>query len=282
MVKVQIRFHYEDHRVVECNIPFEHEEVLPGIPWGRANSPFTPAFWRLACLSSGSLVDTRRYKLGTSLKEEVVACLLGGHAVKGEIGLAAYNHLLKRGILDHLPSVEEIYALLDEKLAVGGRQVKYRFPRQKALYVHGAIVFLDQNSPPEGSSRSFRDWLIEVPGIGYKTASWITRNWLDAEDVAILDIHIHRAGVLAGVFGPNENPQRDYLAMERKFVRFAKGIRIPPNVLDNHMWNTLRTAPRIVRQMLQCKGVSSLDHCGLPSANDSGTGRNNGTLIASQ
>jgi endonuclease III len=41
---------------------------------------------------------------------------------------------------------------------------------------------------------------MSLPGIGPKTASWIARNWLDADDVAILDIHIMRVGQVIGLF----------------------------------------------------------------------------------
>ncbi|MDZ3993341.1 hypothetical protein PspTeo4_24872 [Pseudomonas sp. Teo4] len=58
---------------------------------------------------------------------------------------------------------------------------------------------------PLHSGRALRDWLLELPGIGYKTASWVARNWLDADDVAILDIHILRAGAWQ-VFSPLDLP----------------------------------------------------------------------------
>ena len=79
--------------ISKCNIPNDDIEVVPGVPWGCACTPYTPAFWRLACLANGAITNQNRYRLGASLKEEVVACLLGGHGVTGELGLAAFNHL---------------------------------------------------------------------------------------------------------------------------------------------------------------------------------------------
>jgi len=271
---MQIKTHCEDGKYFECNIPNEDVELMPGVAWGRTSTPFTPAFWRLACIAKGALLDQSRYHLGTSLKEEVVACLLGGHGVTGELGIAAYNHLRLNHVVDTPHSVEYIESLLREPLDVGGRSVRYRFPRQKAKYISAAIAYLNANIPPEDCGKALRDWLTAIPGIGYKTASWIARNWLDAQDIAILDIHIHRAGVIAGIFTPNDDVTKDYLRMEENFVRLAEGIGIPANILDNQIWNELRLTPNTVRQMLMDRGVTSIDHCGLPSANNRSAGRN--------
>ena len=272
---MQIRTHFEDGEYYECNIPNADIEVVPGVPWGCAGTPYTPAFWRLSCLANGAMTDQNRYRLGASLKEEVVACLLGGHGVTGELGLAAFNHLRLNHVVEHPPSAEHIERLLSEPLDVGGRPIRYRYPRQKAKYISAAIAYLNTNTAPEDCGKALRDWLTAIPGIGYKTASWVARNWLDAEDIAILDIHIHRAGVLAGIFAPNADVRKDYLRMEEQFVRLADGIGIPANILDNQIWNEMRLSPRLVHQMLTDCGVTSIDRCGLPPANNRSAGRNN-------
>ncbi len=271
---MQIKTHYEDGKYFECNIPDEDIEVMPGVPWGNVSQPFTPAFWRLACIANGAISDTARYHLGTSLKEEVIACLLGGHGVKGELGLAAFDYLCKKNIVNEYYSVEDIELMLREPLDIDGRFIKYRYPRQKAKYIFVALQYLNSNTPPLEGGKKLRDWLTAIPGIGYKTASWIARNWLDATDIAILDIHIHRAGVIAGIFLPNDNVAKDYLRMENNFVQLANGIGIPANVLDNQIWNELRTAPATVRKMLEEKSVASVDRCGLPASHNSSTNRN--------
>ncbi|MCB1864336.1 MAG: hypothetical protein KDG50_02830 [Chromatiales bacterium] len=176
--------------------------------------------------------------------------------------------------MDHPHSAEQIERLLSEPLVVGGRSIRYRYPRQKAKYISAALEYLNTNTPPENCGKALRDWLTAVPGIGYKTASWIARNWLDARDVAILDIHIHRAGVLAGIFKPNDDVNKDYLRMEDIFVKLADGIGIPANILDNQIWNELRLTPSLVRHMLTDCGVTSIDRCGLPPPNNRSTGRN--------
>jgi len=269
---MQIKTHCEDGKHFECNIPNEDIELMPGVPWGCAGTPFTPAFWRLSCIANGATLDQSRYHLGTSLKEEVIACLLGGHGITGELGLAAYNHLRSNHVLDYPHTEESIEQLLSDPLNVHGKSVKYRYPRQKAKYISAAIAYLNANNPPEDCGKTLRDWLTAIPGIGYKTASWVARNWLDAQDVAILDIHIHRAGILAGIFTPNDNVTKDYLRMEEYFVRLAEGIGIPANILDNQIWNELRLTPSTVRKMLMDRGVTSTDRCGLPPTNNRNTG----------
>ena len=271
---MQIKTHFEDGEYFECNIPNEDEEVVCGVLWGSASTPFTPAYWRMICNTNNAIHEQSRYQLGTSLKEEVVACLLGGHGITGELGLAAYNHLNLNHVLDHSYSAEQIENLLCEPLVVGGRLVRYRYPRQKAKYISSAIEYLNSNTPPNNCGKALRYWLTAIPGIGCKTASWVARNWLNAQDIAILDIHIHRAGILAGIFLPNDDVRKDYLQMEESFIKLANGIAVPANILDNQIWNELRRTPRLVRQMLTNRGVSSTDRCGLPPAYNRSTSRN--------
>jgi endonuclease III len=45
-----------------------------------------------------------------------------------------------------------------------------------------------------------RQLLLSIEGIGPKTASWIVRNVMGSDDVAIIDIHILRACTGMGVF----------------------------------------------------------------------------------
>ena len=271
---MQIKTHIEDGNIYECFIPNENIEVIPGVPWGCVSRPFTPAYWRLACIASGAINDIQRYHLGRSLEEEVVACLLGGHSVTGEMGLAAFNHLRHNRAIEQARSINIFESLLKEPLNVGGKLIRYRFPKQKAKYITAALAYLDAKSPPLDSGKSLRNWLTAIPGIGNKTASWIARNWLDAQDVAIIDIHIHRAGVIIGIFNPNDDVSKDYLRMEECFLRLAEGISIPSNILDHQIWNDLRVTPSTVRKMLTERGVKSTDLCGLPPANNRSTSRN--------
>lgn len=265
---MQLEEYFADDKYYDCQIPDADDEVLAGVKWGNVSQILTPAFWRFHCLTNRSIEEPDRYHLGSSLREEVVACLLGGHGIVGETGIAAYKHLRRSGIIEQpKPHADDIEQLLRQPLHIGSRTIKYRYPKQKAKYIAAAIGFLNENTLPEQSGSLLRDSLTEIPGIGLKTAAWITRNWLDSNDVAILDIHIHRAGVIAGFYSPNDDVVRSYRKMEKTFLAFADAIEIPAGVLDNQIWNQMRMVPSHVRSFLINQGAQPTDKCGLPSAN---------------
>lgn len=100
------------------------------------------------------------------------------------------------------------------------------------------------------TGKELRDWLLDVPGIGYKTASWVARNWLDADDVAILDIHILRAGLLANFFESHLTVERNYLELEEQFIRFSKGLGVRASELDALMWLEMMSSPATVHSIM--------------------------------
>ena len=105
-----------------------------------------------------------------------------------------------------------------------GRHVRYRFAQQKSKYV---AQFLDKfgELPAVSKTKVVRDWLTQFNGIGPKTASWVVRNWFDSDDVAIIDVHLHRAGLLAGFFYSDDNPAKNYQAMERDIWSLLRRFR---------------------------------------------------------
>jgi hypothetical protein len=66
-----------------------------------------------------------RYSIGRSLREEVAACLLGGHGMKAEIGVAAFRRLQDRGLLTGVSDEREIELALMEPFVIQGRSVRY-------------------------------------------------------------------------------------------------------------------------------------------------------------
>ncbi len=265
---MQLENYYADGERFHCSIPDPDVELMPEVRWGNAAEILTPAFWRFRYITDHSIRERKNYRLGDTLREEVVACLLGGHGIVGEIGLAAFERLRSCGIIDQSqPSQLEIEAVLQEPMLVNDRTIRYRFPKQKAKYIAAALRFLDLHPVPETGARELREWLTQIPGIGFKTGAWIVRNWSDSDEVAILDIHIHRAGVIAGFYAPNDDISRRYRAMERTFLDFADAVNVPAGILDNQIWNIMRIVPFHVRTMLISRGAKSGDKCGLPRAN---------------
>jgi len=227
-------------------LPDPREKVMPGVVWGAFDQFFTAAYWasQLWMLSDDPAALT--YKLGRTLKEETAACMLGGHAITAEMCLAAYDALRERGLLcKGTVSQEEIAGVLKENLYVGNRSIRYRFPNKKAQFLAPALNALSREEPPSQDGKSFRNWFLRFAGIGPKTASWITRNWLSSASVAILDIHVVRCGRLCGLFRGDHDPARHYFEMEEIFLDFARRIRADAAKLDVLMWQQMRRASAI-------------------------------------
>jgi len=228
----------------EFCLPSAQEEVLPGVCWGAFDEILTPAFWAGQAWLHADSGRFARYKLGRSLREEVAACILGGYGIPAEMGLAAFERLREQGLLESSPSDVSLEDALAQPLLVNGRMLRYRFPRQKARHLSGALGRLNEVAGREG--RALRDALMTLSGIGPKTASWITRNWCDADDVAILDVHVCRACERAGVFPVGSDPSRHYLPLEELYLRFSRAIGVRASMLDNLIWQTMRRLPHSV------------------------------------
>lgn len=239
----QVMYGLLGQEICTLEMPDPNEELMPHICWGQFDQLFTPAFWYgQAWLDSETKVFSS-YRIGTTLKEEVTACLLGGHGIPSEVGLAAYRAICISGILDQSRiSLEDIYAVLQQPLDINGCKLKYRFVRQKSAYLCAALARLSEEEPPLHSALAFRNYFLRCKGIGPKTASWITRNWLNSHEVAIIDIHIHRAGLMCGFFKPSQNVARDYFPMEKKFLEFANALGIQASILDALIWRHMKAA----------------------------------------
>jgi N-glycosylase/DNA lyase len=227
-------------------IPGKGEQLLPGVVWGAYDVLFTPAFWKSqAWLRDRSRV-AQSYRMGATLREEVAACILGGHGTPAEVGIAAFVELRDRGLLDgSIPAREALKRVLDEPLAVSGRRIRYRFAGRRSQYLHEALHTLSSEAPPTDSHQAFRAWLLRLCGVGLKTASWITRNWLGSNEVAIIDIHIFRAGRIAGVFERVQSLTSSYFDLEQRFLSFARSIDVAPADLDALIWCQMRIAGKL-------------------------------------
>lgn len=234
---------------LQVQLPEPEQELMPGVAWGRVDAFPTPAYWTYQVLARRMLSPFKTHRLGNSLCEEVVACLLGGYGLPATVGNAAFERLRHEGVLSASASEEVIYHHLCEPLAINGRQVRYRFAKQKARYVSGAVTILHSEEAPMQGGRALRDWLLKLSGVGPKTASWIARNWLDTDDVAILDIHILRAGRLAGIFDETAKVERDYMALESQFLAFSQALGLRPSELDAVIWAEMSASAATLREL---------------------------------
>ncbi len=241
-------------QMLTLSLPSPEDEVMPGVRWGHPAECFTPAYWRTRAWFAELSGDARRsHALGSTLNEEVAVCLLGGHGIPAEVGLAAFRRLRDAGLLDpmrHDVNAAALHSVLKHPIRMGSRNVRYRFARQKSEYLAAALAALDRESPPTASELAFRDFFLALPGFGLKTASWLTRNWLNSDAVAILDIHVHRAGLIAGFFEKGQSIARHYREMEGRLLAFARGIDVRPAVLDALMWRDMRNAGSLPRRIV--------------------------------
>jgi N-glycosylase/DNA lyase len=216
-------------RVLDDEVRFE---------WGQPWELGTAAYWA---------EQTRRrppvtsHALGESLAEEVAACLLGGHGIPAAVGLAAFYAARDAGLLDQVPTVAALHGLLCTPLHVPGRPrpVRYRFAAQRAHRLASALANLHASEPPS-HPLELRDWLLGLPGIGPKTASWVVRNHCGCQRVAVVDVHVHRAGLAAGFFATRWRLPRDYRRFELAFCEVARLAEVSAPALDACIWDQLQ------------------------------------------
>jgi len=241
--------HIHRGEIVTLRLPAPHQRLTrTKLAWGDACSLMTPAFWA-AQSWMWELEEPEHYRLGRTIEEELMACLLGGHGIPAEVGLAAYERLrhVWRESPEHLTDETAVTRLLSEPLTVGKRAVRYRFAAQKARYLALALIALPRIDLDQ-DDRALRDALCSLKADSPKTASWIVRNWRGSDEVAILDIHLLRAGRQLGLFTPELSVERHYLAIESAFVDFARDIGAKASILDSVIWMAFRSANRVTRQ----------------------------------
>lgn len=237
-------------QISRCTMLDREHEILPGVRWGSPEILFTPAYWFTRFWDGEPVLRERVLRLGTTFREEVVACLLGGYGIPAEVGLAAFERIRELNLNRQRLEAQEIAETLREPVIVRGKPVLYRFWVQKSAYISAAMNRLNQVPPPEDSPIDLRSYLLEIPGIGPKTASWIVRNWTHSSQVAILDIHVVRAGILMGLYSPADDVTKHYFRMETRFLDLCEAMGLPAARLDGLIWECMRSTPRIVSRAL--------------------------------
>lgn len=247
--------HLSGERLHTRSLPDPKTPLLGVLEWGRFDELLTPAYWA-AQSWMWELDEPEHFRLGRGIDEELLACLLGGYGIPAEVGLAAYDRLRPYVGTDRLTRFEWLRDMLTEPLEVHGRPVRYRFANQKARYIAGAFSRLNCGIE-KLEDRPLRDALVELPGVGPKTASWVVRNARGSDQVAILDIHILWAGRALCIFPTSWKVEARYPALEERFLAFARAIDTRPSILDSVMWMTVRRLPRNVRHQSLDAGVES-------------------------
>ncbi len=190
---MQIAYHIKNDKEYAICLPDEDENLFGTIRWGRLEKFFTPAFWYVqTCFMSLQNNSPLQYRLGNSFEEEVIACLLGGYGIPSEIGNAKFRQFRQAGIFQNIRNVtyRDIEELMLLPITHQDKKKKYRFAKQKAGYVYDALNKVADIDEKRLGDKELRNALLDIKGIGPKTASWIVRNFRDSNKVAILDIHL--------------------------------------------------------------------------------------------
>ena len=221
-------------------LPTPESQLLGGIRWGSFDELLTPAYWKGQAWQHERLGTYDDFRLGRSLTEELAACLLGGYGMPAELGLAAYRRVRDRGLLATVPAIAEVESALSEPfMTPQGLKRHYRFPRQKARYLAASLKAVRGIDPPS-NDLALRDLLMKLPGVGPKTASWVVRNHRGSDAVAIIDVHILRAGRHVGLFPAPWDPHQHYIQLESAFLEFATALGVRTSLLDALIWDYMR------------------------------------------
>jgi N-glycosylase/DNA lyase len=247
-----------DGGIESMTIPPASDEVLPGLRWGSPDVLFTAAFWASQVWFRSTSEGMLPCVWSGDLRGEVIACLLGGHGITWDMNQAAFVALSRSGLFDCSDvNAGDVAEVLRQPLeSPSGNHIRYRFPNRRSIFIAEALRRLQQDALPTDSASDFRQALLTFSGIGLKTASWITRNYLNSPLVAIIDIHVFRAGVLMGLYSGSERLSNDYFELEAKYLEFAAAAALDPRQLDLVIWSTMQRSPVLVRRAL---GIDKFD-----------------------
>ena len=232
----------------ERNKVLELSRLFLDVDWEEAGKRFTKSYWQVQYHLENAL--SWSFRLGSNLMEEVVACLLGGYGLKAELGLLAFHRMKNLRLIHKGVALSEVEKAILRPFKVNGKDVHYRFPHQKAKYIYYFLQRTDLDDLEKLCGLDLRNKLMDIKGIGPKTASWIARNYKDCDDVAIVDVHIYRAGRIAGFVDPKWNMRKDYFKIEDSFLDFCHSINASPAKMDSIIWNQMKRSNRRAIEML--------------------------------
>ena len=122
----QIVYALKEEAFLELRLPPASTGVgISDLKWGMHDHPKTPAYWAAQSWMWG-LEAPGHYKLGNSLEDEIIACLLGGYGIPAEVGIAAYERIRSEcdGRYEALADEGFVLDLLSRPLEVRGRKVR--------------------------------------------------------------------------------------------------------------------------------------------------------------
>jgi N-glycosylase/DNA lyase len=209
--------------------------------------------WNLYSVNYDQLLEQMVPAGEEDVHRELLFCLLGGHAVSYELARSATEVCDRLDVFASGWAPDELEARLSSELSAAqflplkrdGTPRRYRYPRRKAHLVVRARSWLlerpalTRDLPLLDDERDRRAYVCGCPGIGPKTASWLLRNLGYAHKLAVLDVHVLRAMVTAGVLPSTRLPQ-DYEQIEASYLAWCEEIEASPAAFDLFLWEFQR------------------------------------------
>ena len=241
-------------------LPEPETELLPGVRWGQYWEAFTPAYWLAQYWMHGlDRVERSPHHAKGDVVQELVFCMLGGFGISAELATAMFSACNSAGLISRRETSVDIWQeQLRQPVLVNERMQHYRYPNQKSRFLAESMRYISERPLSFQDGRCLRNELLHIKGVGYKTAGWVARNYLDTDDVAILDIHLVRAGILCGIFNPHQKVDREYLVMEDRYLQFCQALGVRAAVMDCLMWDQMRDYGKIALDTISDRlGVTS-------------------------
>lgn len=191
--------------------------------------------------------------------DEFFFCLLGGYSIPYELNKSAYLVLKEKGCFNtDLPweRESEMGQLIANELCKpqfspllsNGQKRRYRFPNKKATIIAQAGHWLKMTCNFEldtlldgcETPKNKRTVLLQCPGLGYKSASWLLRNIGMGSNLAILDVHVYRTLREFRIIPDELNIPADYLEIEKMYCHACHSIGADTELMDLIIWSWAR------------------------------------------
>lgn len=163
---------------------------------------------------------------------EACFCILTANS-KAKTAIKIQDELKAEGFCNSSPS-DIKNCIIRNKHRFHNNKTRFIVDARKNKDIKKIITFLVKR----GGEALARDWLSKnIKGIGYKEASHFLRN-VGYFNLAILDRHILRVMKDEGMISeiPKSISVKKYLEIEKKFLGFARKMKMPAAKLDFYMW----------------------------------------------
>ncbi|TXF82497.1 hypothetical protein FUA23_21805 [Neolewinella aurantiaca] len=231
--KIDESFLYDTIQETLRRIPQPSEMVMKRISWGSCETLFTPAYWKLQYHLDHAEEDfSINHRLSDCIYEEIVGCMLGLYEFQCEYRTEIFYRITHMGSKNWFRGNTVLNLILS---------IFPKFPTKRMQYITELISDKDSLHLTIDDDLKLRSQLLQVNGIGWKNASWITRNFLDSEKVVVLDSNVIKACFKMGLYEGLKNRSSDYLRMEETFIEFCRILDVIPSKMCSIMNDHVRT-----------------------------------------